>query len=68
MGFVTSGRYGERSNAAGVRGSYREFSRKIEKWYYDCGEGRFVKEVTFKGNEVVSIENIDRGSGPQKCW
>lgn len=69
VGFDLIGSYGEVSNATGVRGARREFLRKVDKWYYDCGEGRFVKEITFKGNEIFSIENTDqRGSGSKKCW
>jgi hypothetical protein len=68
VGFIFSGRFGSITNAPGTRGAYREFSKRVEKWYYNCGDKRFIKVITFKGNEVVSIENGDWGSGPQKCW
>jgi hypothetical protein len=76
VGFISSGKFGSITNATSTdtstdtdtEGAYRELFRSVEKWYYNCGEGRFIKVITFKGNEVVSIENGDWGSGPQKCW
>lgn len=70
VGFVSSGvsRYGPILNAPGYAGSYRQVYRKIEQWYYNCGEGRFIKVLTFKGNELVEIEAEGRGSGPKRCW
>jgi len=50
-------------------GGFVETTERIEKWYYNCGYGSFSKILTFRGSNLVSIENSDeRGSGPQKCW
>jgi hypothetical protein len=69
VGYISAGRFGSIMNGPSHRGAYRESMVKVERWYYNCGEGRFIKEVVFKGGKVVSIENLpDRGSGPQKCW
>lgn len=68
LGFVFTGKFGSIINSGGSEGAYQEFAESVEKWYYDCGEGRFIKVITFRGNEVVSIVNDDRGSGPKKCW
>ena len=40
----------------------------VETWYYNCGEGRFDKILTFVGSTLVSIRNGERGSGPEQCW
>lgn len=69
VGYISAGRFGSIRNGPSSRGAYRESVVRVERWYYNCGEGRFVKEVVFKGGKVVSIENLpERGSGPQKCW
>ncbi len=69
VGYVSAGRFGSITNAPLSRGEYRESVARVEKWYYNCGEGRFLKEIIFKGGKVVSIESLsERGSGPQKCW
>lgn len=68
IGIIFSGRFGSVANSTGTEGSYEELAKSVEKWYYNCGEGRFMKIITFQGNEVVMIENGDYGSGPQKCW
>jgi hypothetical protein len=68
IGFIFSGEFGSITNSTDTEGAYREFARSVEKWYYNCGEGRFMKVITFQGNQVVMIENGDYGSGPQKCW
>ena len=56
------------------RPDYRDISgvamaEKVERWYYNCGEGQFGRVVTIKGGRVISIENTSgRGTGEAKCW
>ena len=59
---VTSGELGPR------RRSFGAVTEKVERLYYNCGSGRFVKVLVFRGGRLVSIEDGDRGSGEQKCW
>jgi len=41
---------------------------KIEAFYYNCGEGRFVHVLTFKGSILVGIKPTGGyGSGPERC-
>ncbi len=69
VGYVSSGRFRKFTDENEVRGAFGEFTRKVEKWYYNCGEGQFIKEVIFEGNEIVSIDSTgQRGSGPHRCW
>ena len=41
--------------------------RKVEKIYYNCGSGRFIKILTIKDGKIIDIDDGDRGSGPVKC-
>lgn len=41
----------------------REFSSQstvaVEKWYYNFGSNQFIRAVTFEGDTVVKIEELD---------
>ena len=39
----------------------------MEKMYYNCGAGRFIKILTIEDGKIISIEDGDRGSGPIRC-
>lgn len=43
-------------------------TRKVQKFYYDCGSSRFVRVLTFSGGRLISVDEGGRGSGEQKCW
>jgi hypothetical protein len=41
---------------------------KIETFYYNCGDGRFTRILTFRGSRLVGIGSTGNyGSGPQRC-
>ena len=42
--------------------------RRIEKFYYNCGDSRFIRVLTFSGGRLMSIDEGGRGNGEQKCW
>lgn len=42
-------------------------TKKVEKLYYNCGNGRFIWVLTLIDGKVVSIESEGYGSGPTKC-
>ncbi|MDY6820813.1 MAG: DUF2845 domain-containing protein [Deferribacterota bacterium] len=42
-------------------------TKKVEKLYYNCGNGKFIRVLTLIDGKVVSIENDGYGTGPQKC-
>ena len=39
----------------------------VDSFTYNCGDGRFMYEVTMENNKIISIQNAGRGNGPQKC-
>jgi hypothetical protein len=49
------------------RGDVDLSERKVEKLYYDCGYGDFVKILTIRNGKIISINDGDRGSGPSRC-
>ena len=49
------------------RGDVDLAERRVEKLYYDCGDGRFVKILTIKNGRIINIQDGDRGSGPSRC-
>jgi hypothetical protein len=48
-------------------GRVRKSEKKVEKLYYNCGDGRFIQVLTIIDGEVVKIERGAYGSGPIKC-
>ncbi|MFI5295553.1 MAG: DUF2845 domain-containing protein [Thermodesulfovibrionales bacterium] len=67
-GSVSSGAFGSTREKGMKQGGFSSSTEKIEKVYFNCGRGRFVKVLTFRGGTLVKIEEGDRGSGEQKCW
>jgi hypothetical protein len=65
---VSSGEFGETRQKGMKQGGFSSSTERIEKVYYNCGRGRFVKVLTFRGGTLVTIAEGDRGSGEQKCW
>ncbi len=49
-------------------GSFAAVTESVEKWFYNCGDGRFDKIIGVSGGKVISIKNgSDRGTGKEKC-
>jgi hypothetical protein len=42
-------------------------TKKVDKLYYNCGNGRFIRVLTLIDGKLVRIENAGYGSGPTKC-
>lgn len=42
-------------------------TKKVDKLYYNCGDGRFIRVLTLIDGKLVRIENGGYGSGPIKC-
>ncbi len=40
---------------------------RVDTYYYDCGEGQFIRVLTFRAGKLISIETEGRGSGPTRC-
>ncbi len=65
---VTTGQFGSTRDKGMKSGGFATSTEKIEKLYFNCGQGRFIKILTFRGGTLVTIETGDRGSGNQRCW
>ncbi len=65
---VSSGEFGSTRNKGTKQGGFTSSTERIEKFYFNCGTGRFIKILTFRGGRLVMIEEGDRGSGDQRCW
>ena len=65
---VTAGQFGSTREKGTKEGGFTSSTEKIEKLYFNCGQGRFIRILTFRGGTLVTIENGDRGSGDQRCW
>ncbi|MGE5300207.1 MAG: DUF2845 domain-containing protein [Acidobacteriota bacterium] len=65
---VTTGQFGSTREKGTKEGGFTSSTEKIEKLYFNCGQGRFIKILTFRGGTLVTIDNGDRGSGDQRCW
>jgi hypothetical protein len=49
------------------KGSVDLTTKKVDKLYYNCGDGRFIRVLTLIDGKLVTIENAGYGSGPEKC-
>lgn len=67
-GNVTSGGFGSTREKGTRQGGFSSSTERIEKFYLNCGQGRFIKILTFRGGTLITIEEGDRGSGEQRCW
>jgi hypothetical protein len=51
-----------------VRGEYDKVSKKrIEKWYYNCGDNDFIYVLTFEGGVLKKEETGGYGKGKSAC-
>jgi len=67
-GEIVTGQFGAEKRKDTPQGGFAASRQTVEKLYYNCGQGRFVKVLTFVSGRLVTMENGDRGSGRQKCW
>ncbi len=61
-----TGREGAKQNPGG-QGSYQESSRKVERWFYNCGEHDFIYVLTFSGGVLEKEETEGYGRGKSDC-
>jgi hypothetical protein len=51
-----------------LRSEYEGTSgKKVEKWYYNCGENDFIYVLTFEGGVLKSEETEGYGRGKSDC-
>lgn len=65
---VTTGQFGSARQKGSKQGGFSSSTEMIDKLYFNCGQGRFIKILTFRGGALVTIEEGDRGTGEQRCW
>ncbi len=65
---VTTGQFGSTRQKGSKQGGFSSSTERIDKLYFNCGRGRFIKILTFRGGTLITIEEGDRGSGEQRCW
>ncbi len=65
---VATGEFGKTKKEDKTQGGFNVTTEKIESLYYNCGQGRFIKILIFRGGQLISLQDGDRGSGEQKCW
>jgi len=42
-------------------------AKKVDQWYYNCGDNDFVYVLTFEGGVLVKESTSGRGKGPSHC-
>jgi len=47
--------------------TYQESSRKVERWFYNCGEHDFIYVLTFAGGVLEKVETEGYGKGRSDC-
>ena len=45
----------------------RKCGKKLEIWYYNCGEGDFIYALTFENNILTDENTGGRGKGKSNC-
>ncbi|MHB9096782.1 MAG: DUF2845 domain-containing protein [Syntrophales bacterium] len=56
-----------REKAKREQGAYQETSRKVERWFYNCGEHDFIYVLTFAGGVLEKEETEGYGKGKSDC-
>jgi len=49
------------------RVAFKEKSKPVEKWYYNCGDNDFIYILTFEGGTLKSEETGGYGKGKSDC-
>ncbi|MBN1470826.1 MAG: DUF2845 domain-containing protein [Syntrophaceae bacterium] len=45
----------------------KKCDKKVEVWYYNCGDGDFVYALTFENNTLIAENTEGRGKGKSEC-
>lgn len=62
-----TGSFTSRTRGSTSRGTYKETTQTTEEWAYNCGPGRFITYLTFRGRKLISIVSGEYGSGESYC-
>lgn len=69
-GSKTIGKFRAESNRRSrskIYGVYSEETERVEKWHYNCGKGKFIYILKFRGGVLKEIERGGYGSGKSDC-
>lgn len=58
---------GDKVTGAIGGGAFVASEKKMEKMYYNCGDGRFIKIILISNGRIIRIDDGERGRGPIKC-
>jgi hypothetical protein len=45
----------------------RKCDRKVDIWYYNCGENDYIYALTFDNNQLIKETTEGRGKGMSEC-
>lgn len=45
----------------------KKCDKKVEVWYYNCGDSDFIYALTFENNTLTSEDTEGRGKGKSEC-
>lgn len=48
-------------------GTYSGTVEEVEIFIYNCGEGRLIQKLQFKGGKLEKEDTLGHGSGPRRC-
>jgi hypothetical protein len=58
--YTTTNKYGKIRHV-------KKCSRKLDTWFYNCGENDFIYKLTFDDGKIINITNGSRGTGKSDC-
>lgn len=58
--YTTIDKYGKVKN-------HRKCGKKLEVWYYNCGDNDFIYKLTFENGKLADETNEGRGKGKSDC-
>jgi hypothetical protein len=64
---TASSRQGKVKRGSKGQETYRESSRKVERWFYNCGEHDFIYVLTFEGGVLEREQTEGYGRGASDC-
>ena len=47
--------------------NHRKCGKKLEVWYYNCGDNDFIYKLTFENGKLTDETNDGRGKGKSNC-
>ncbi len=48
-------------------GTRTETVKRVEQWYYNCGDNDFIYVLTFEGGIMIEEDTSGRGKGKSNC-